>query len=284
MNILDIEVYLENFSNRKFDEVYENQISNYLKKTKINFVKQNNEPDAKYCLVLESILKIQNRYLNAFKEFKNKKYYEGWCSLERCEIDLKFLSPHFQINKTNKYWLYFIKNHLHKFQSIFPYIYFLSPEILEKTKICSVCKKQISIRHSCGHEVGEIYSGEYCYRIVTDAEFIGTAFVEKPIQKYSVPFLHNEKTGEKIDQYNYEVIEYLITGLYSPFDKWDVNKSKKRHPHSLFKTYGRNDNCPCGSNKKFKKCCLKKSGVLKTHFQFKFTVPPPKQLQRLKFV
>jgi hypothetical protein len=36
----------------------------------------------------------------------------------------------------------------------------------------------------------------------------------------------------------------------------EVNRAHSQHPENPFKGVGRNDRCPCGSGKKFKKCCL----------------------------
>jgi len=282
MNIQNVKRYLENFSQR--DSSNDKNVFDYLEKIKNNFVSEKNEEKSKYCFILQNILKIQQLYINSYNGIKNKEYYKGWCTLERCELEIKFLIPHFNITPDNRYYLYFIKDHVNKYQSIFPYKYFASPEILEKEKKCSICNKIISIRKPCGHEVGEIYNGQYCFRMVTDLEFLGVSLVKEPLQKYSVLFLQDEKNNKRIDHYDYSVIEYLMHSLKSPYDSWDVVLTRIRHPHSHFKTYGRNDDCPCGSKKKYKDCCLKESGVLRPHYQFTFSEPPPKDLLGIKYI
>jgi len=283
MNIRKVENYLEAFQKRNNDDVKEKKIYNLLDKAKLDSVSKNNEKEAKYYFILQNILKIQQLYITAYNELKNEKYYKGWCNLERCELELKFLIPHFDITPSNDYWLYFIKTHVKKYQSIFPYKIFASPEILQTEKKCSICNKIISIRKPCGHEIGEIYDGQYCYRRVTGIEFLGVSLVEEPLQKYSVMFIPDEKTNKEVDHYNYSVVEYLMKCLKSPFDSWDVSQTETRHPHSHFKTYGRNDKCPCGSEKKYKNCCLKESGVLRPHFQFTFSKLPSKELLGLRY-
>jgi len=151
---------------------------------------------------------------------------------------------------------------------LFPYKLFFSPEIIEHEKKCNICGKIISIRNPCGHEVGEIYNGEMCIRIVTKAEFISISLVESPLQKYSVPFMTDPKTGKTVDHYDYSLLENLLKILKSPFDEWDYKKTTKMYPHSKFKHIGRNENCPCGSGKKYKQCCLKREGVTLPHYEF----------------
>jgi hypothetical protein len=110
------------------------------------------------------------------------------------------------------------------------------------------------------------------------------ATVESPLQKYSVPFFHDEKTGKSKDHYNYSLVKYLSNCLRSPFDEWDVSWKKIRHPHSKFKSVGRNDPCPCESKQKYKKCCLPEAGVLRPHCEFSFSIPPPDGVSNFEYI
>ncbi len=105
----------------------------------------------------------------------------------------------------------------------------------------------------CGHRVGEIYNGEMCHRILTKLEVMGISIVDKPVQKYSVLFLSDEKTGKQRDHYNYALVQYAIGALREPFDGWDVERTSRHQPHSRYAAIGRNEPCPCESGKKYKK-------------------------------
>jgi len=249
-------------------------ISSSLKTLKEDAVGRNDQPAAKDIWCLETTLAVQNKYLAAFAELRAGKFYEGWCSLERVEINLQHLSVHLPY-LANEYQLGFIDSHSRKFQSLFPYKIFMSPEILEIEKVCTICRQVVFIRRSCGHRVGEIYNGEMAAREVTKWTIVGTAMVEHPVQKYSVPFLQDPQTHQQVDHYDYSTVRYAVHALASPFDGWDVQWTKIRHPHSRFPGVGRNDPCPCESGMKYKKCCLPESGVLRPHCQFSFDVPPP---------
>ncbi len=144
----------------------------------------------------------------------------------------------------------------------------MSPEILEHEKKCNICGRVISIRKPCNHEVGEIYNGDMCCRIVTKMNFLGISMVESPVLKYSVPFIDTEKTGEFVDHYNYSLLEYLIEMLLNPFEDWSFKLTSKIYPHSHYENHSRNDKCPCGSGAKYKKCCLQKDGVELPHYEF----------------
>lgn len=281
MTLNDTKRYLQevksNFNSRDSDPILE-----FLDQKKQDMVSVDDQDCAKEIWCLEQIIRIQDGFINAFYQLKNGDYYKGWCSFEQVELKLQFLSRHFDTN-SNIYQLNFIDKHTEKFQSIFPYKIFMSPEFVEKEKVCNICDKKISIRNPCGHRVGEIYDGEMCSRIVKKADLLSISFVENPVQKYSVPFTKDEETDEQIDHYNYQVVEYLIERLKAPFDGWDIDWQERRIPHEKFPDVGRNEKCPCDSGKKYKKCCLNKEGVLRPHCEFIFDNPPPDNMNTLEY-
>lgn len=233
-----------------------------------------NEAGAKDLWCLEQTLKAQEGYIRAFADLKARKFYEGWCRFEEAELALHFLEPH-ENEPSARFRLDFIREYIPKWQSLFPYKLFLSPELLEEEKECSICGAKVAPRNPCGHRVGEIYGGQMCCRVVTKLDVMGVGLVDNPVQKYSVPFIPDPVTGKSRDHYNYGVVQYAIDCLRSPFDRWDVEKTTRIQPHSRFRHVGRNDACPCESKKKYKKCCLGKEGVIRPHLQFSFAVPPP---------
>ncbi len=168
MNLSDIVLYLKAFKNRvkKADE-----ISKILKNLKVELLKKEDEKGAKLIWCYETVLLIQTTYIDAFNKMKNKDYYKAWCLLERCEDNIMFLKSHFSID--NIFYLNFIEEQVGKFQCVFPYKYFLSPEIIIHEKECNICGSKISIHNYCGHRVGEIYDGKMCCRIIKKLEFIG---------------------------------------------------------------------------------------------------------------
>jgi len=282
MNIDQVIEYLKNIKERDSSPKKLAEVNEALKKIKGKALKENNQEEAKRIWCFQQTLKIQENYLIAYRQMKHGYFYEAWCTLEQCELSSGFLSSHFSICD-DEYLLNFINKHVEQYQSLFPYGMFFSPEILVKEKKCNICRKRVSIRKPCGHEVGEIYNGEMCGRLVENIEFLGISFVKSPVQKYSVLFMTDQKTGKKVDHYSYSLIRYLIKRLQSPFDSWDVHWTKRRHPHSKFKYVGRNDKCPCGSEEKYKNCCLMESGVLMPHCIFTFSVPPPVELRNTEY-
>jgi hypothetical protein len=253
------------------------QVKSTLKKIKDLAVAQGNQECAKKVWCYEQILLIQTTYVSAFRTMKNGSYYEAWCLLERVEIALNSLLRHFSGNRNaDEYKINFIDKHTKQFQSLFPYKLFLSPALLELEKECSICQKPVSIRNSCGHTVGEIYNGEECLRKITKLKVLEISVVRTPLQKYSVLFPSDPKTGNREDSYNYTPVKYVLDRLSDPFDAWDIQRTKISHPHSHYQHINKDDPCPCESGKEYKGCCLSESGVLRPHLEIIFHVEPPK--------
>jgi hypothetical protein len=133
--------------------------------------------------------------------------------------------------------------------------------------------------------VGEIYDGEMCCRIVTEAELLEISVVPDPVQKYSALFFStNSETDEREDNYDYRIISYLIKCLASPFDPWTFQWTKIRHPHSRYTHLEYDSPCPCESGKTYGDCCLLESGVLRPHCQFSFLRKPPNDPNEIEYL
>ena len=128
--------------------------------------------------------------------------------------------------------------------------------------MCSICGKECTIRNHCGHELREIYNGKRCIRFIKDFEPDHIAIVKNPHWKWRVLFGKDEETGEKVDNYDYSFVNYLIELLPSPFEDWNYKRVKQLVPHSEFEEFKKDDKCPCRSGKKYLECCLEKEGIL----------------------
>ncbi len=238
---------------------------------------------AKVTWVLRQILEAQETYVRAFREMSDGRFFDGWCSLEKVETGLFFLEPHYTVSQDDEYAVRLIGKQTDQFQKLFPYGVFCSPAWLVKERRCSICDSSISIRRRCDHETGEIYDGFMCGEVITAAEPLEVSMVDTPLQKYSVPFFKDPKTGEQVDHYDYTMVSYVIKGLRNPFDSWSAQWTKARHPHSRFKHVAPRESCPCESGATYEMCCLKESGVLRPHLQVEFTTPPHVPLPRIAY-
>ena len=274
MNLSDVLLILENapdnFANRDAQ-----LCKDTLEGLKREAILHGSEATSKDIWCYERLLLLQELYHRAFREIKDGAFYEGWCTFENAKQAADSLINHFK-DETEIFHLAFIIGAIPKFQSIFPYRLFISPEMVYSGYECSICGSAMSVRNSCEHSIGEIYQGEICYREVTKVDWLGCAIVASPAHKYSVLF--NVVEGKHDDQHDYTLIRFLAERLRSPYDGWCFELTKTRHPHTRFTHIGRNDACPCDSDKKYKKCCLPEEGVLRPHYRFQFEVMPPAEL------
>lgn len=243
IDILQISSYLMGFKGTELKPDILVELSE-LKKNEVN---QGNQKESKNIWCLEQVYKVIDHFLTAYKKLVDKEYYKAWCELNRAEIELHFLRKHLNYSG-DLYSLEYIEKNIFQLQKLFPYQIFSSRESTVKKWRCSICKRVITLRNSCNHELGEIYNGEQCFRIVEDIEYHGVAIVTKPFDKYAVIFLEDS-------EYNYTFLENLMGNWENPYEKWELHTSRELIEE--FKDLGRNELCKCNSGRKYKKCCLK---------------------------
>lgn len=107
-----------------------------------------------------------------------------------------------------------------------------------------------------------------CHRIVDKSEILGISLVEDPGNKYSVMFKTDSSTGEQLDHYSYDIIDYLFKNLTSPYEFWDLRVFQLEIKEEDFKDLNEKDNCNCNSGLKFKDCCNNKIGEKYPHYEF----------------
>jgi len=233
-------------------------------------VEEDDEGTAKDIWCLEHILIIQGEYVEAFAQMKQGNYLVAWRALAQVEVNLSFLARHFS-ERNGEYRIHFIEQHVARFQKLFPYPIFASPEFVHIRKACTICGREVSLRNPCGHRVFEIYGGEMCGRRIEKAEVLGISLVRHPLNKYAV-MLPLKSDGT--DPYNYSLVRYAVDRLASPFHVWTLQETRMRHPHGRYRHVGRNDPCPCESGQKYQECCLPTSGVMRPHYEFGFAHEP----------
>jgi hypothetical protein len=236
---------------------------------KSDAVTNNDQLLAKACWCLEQIARAQDNFVVGFTKGKQDDFYGFWCDLEQCDIALKFLGRHYPIEDV-AFSLSYLQKHVPQFQELFPYRYFGSPGIVVKERVCSICGALFKLRSGCEHVVGEIYNGEMCSRILLSGDLLEVSIVDSPVHKYSVIF------GPDIT-YDYGAVRYVLSGHRSPWHGWTyeirtIIDGKERFPGT-----GRNQRCPCGSGKKYKKCCQLRAREHQ-HYEMFFEESPPSTL------
>jgi hypothetical protein len=273
MTARKIEEYLEK-ANRQLDP----QVPSELIKLKEQAVADKDENTANYIWCLQQVYKIQSSYLIAFERMKSGKFEDAWYALDRTDIEISFLDPHFKkyfgCPVGFKFYIGPILNSVKQFQKLFPYRLFTSREDIVKEEKCSICGKKISLRHGCNHRIGQLYMGEMCCHEITDMEFLAIDIVTDPFDKYAIIKMEGQ-------EYNYAPLEQLMNVITDPFTLWNVDELQVVNPE--YKNIGRNDLCPCGSGKKYKKCCLGTDRIYTKHYRINLANRESGDIQPLTF-
>ncbi|KAF2392238.1 SEC-C domain-containing protein [Pseudomonas frederiksbergensis] len=246
-------------------------------------VARKDEQEANRFWCVQTIIKVQRYFMEAFDKIKNGAFYDAWCEFERCEIALSNLSTHFNAEETDSHRLQYIRCMLERWQSLYPYKLFASPEFIKKKIVCSVCKRRVTPRASCGHKKGSLYNGEMCYHLVEEMDLISISLVEQPVQRYSVLFLGSED-GTQRDHYDYGNVKYVADGVASPFHEWVPEWTTHFVTAAEVAHLSTDHPCPCLSGKHFGECCIDKQEVEVPHLQIYFLVPPPRELPNFQFL
>ena len=209
---------------------------------------------AKAIWCLETIGRIQDHFVSAFLHLKTSEFKEAWDQFERCEIETSFLDRHF-IEEHGEFGIEYIRTHTRQFQELFPFTAGISPAFLYEDVRCSICDTRIGLRSGCEHIVDKIYDGEMAARVIHKAKMLHISIVDNLVQKYSVIFPNGN------DDPRFKPINELVNRLGAPWRRWGFEKEERRDVHPAFRKVGRNDHCPCGSSRKYKRCCLNNEKV-----------------------
>lgn len=255
MILSEIEEYL-----KKKHVILDEDVLEDIEKHLAQAQQEQNETLANTCWCLREIYKIQKSFLSVYNNLKKGKFEEAWCGLERTDIMIGFLEENYDVGNslTDPFSIVFIKTMIPRYEKLFPKYLFTSRETLIKKQKCSICGADTKLRGGCKHKLGKLYCGEMCSYIVTEAKLLGVAVVKDPFDKYAV--MHVEGM-----EYDYSMIRQLSQGLKSPYDYFNINISKRMR--DIYKGVERNDLCPCGSGKKYKKCCLGTDAVNEDHYE-----------------
>ena len=252
MTITEIETYLA-IKHSSLDD----SIGEEIEQLRKDAISQQNEERANYCWCLKQIYHLQKGFISAVNSLKLKNYEDAWCMFDRVDIGLSNLENNFDTSQGNdRYHLLFIARMIKEYQKLFPYCHFLSRECIIKAEECTICGKPVSLRKPCGHKVGKLHMGELCLRKVTDIELKALCVVTDPFDKYTFLQIPDH-------EYNYGMLEELMREIDDPYDEFSIETIKVIKPE--FKSVGRNELCPCGSGKKYKKCHLRTAEELMDH-------------------
>ena len=207
--------------------------------------------------VLSIYLLMLEYYAEFWKEVIDKKFPRSWNLLQETITTLrvvkKFSGQH------EGFYLGLIEKQVTAIEKLYPYKFFMSIEAITEGAECSICGKEIDSLE-CEHIAGELYNGQMACRIIKEIKKVpSVSIVTSPADKGCI--IQPMDNGSL----SFRMVEFLadtvISRQMNPWEFGGIEETTTRETVSKFNKVGRNDKCPCGSNKKFKKCCLGKGQV-----------------------
>ncbi len=224
---------------------------------KEQFLANQDQAGAKQVWCLETVLRTQETYLEAFSQLQAGTFYAAWCNLERVENQCSALRRH--LGLPPDYWLDFMLEKTHQWQELFPYRMFFSPAYMIKEKRCNICDEQVLLRGGCSHLQGEIYDGRMCAHHIISAPIQEVSLTPFPHQKYSVAFIDGGSPSN--DNYDYSIARATVERLDSPFREWHIQHTRRAVPTEKFGAIAPDESCPCDSKEPFARCCSGQSTI-----------------------
>ena len=201
--------------------------------------------------VLDSYLSFWRSYCETWKLIVNKEFKESWCKLQDSIDLLKTLK------KFSRIRLDFFENQLLELEKAYGYHIFMSAGIIVEEYECSICGKDIDSLE-CNHRIGRLYRGEIASGIAKNITIDHASLVSSPDNKRCVVSNENDSHIFTIIRYLSNVIENKQCSI-SDFNRIEISENKHKNPDYV--PQGRNEQCSCGSGKKFKKCCIDKEYI-----------------------
>lgn len=211
--------------------------------------------------LLKQILSFHNHLVKFWEEICNAKYSSSWNYLQNCLDSLRSINK-FALNNQKTDYLNFFEKQLLILEKLYPYNIFLSTGMEVGFYECSICGKNID-SFECEHEIGELYSGEIAIAIAKGVVNLDhVAMVKHPNDKRCViQYDDNSDQFMNLQFLNREINRRKVT----PITIYDADETPKKEINKKYVKLKRNEKCFCGSNKKFKNCCINKQFIEKEH-------------------
>lgn len=249
LNKLKVRIQDNDFCNSKSEF---NTCTELFERVKQKAIDNHDEKLANAQFVFKKYFRLFCYISRYFCKLTQRSFRDSWDSLQDCIDAIKYVRKFVPAsNRLELDGLYRLFSH---YEDLYPRYIFSSSEYVISKSHCSICGKSMQSL-DCPHIIGELYWGEPAKEIITEiTECQAICLVSHPEDKRCILELENDNRSE--DEKYSKLIQYLE--LKQPFfqDFYITEKKEYRERNDITKV-GRNDPCPCGSGKKFKKCCEK---------------------------
>jgi hypothetical protein len=213
--------------------------------------------------LLKQVLSLHSSLITMWEKIYKTEYSSSWNDLQNCLDRLRSINK-FSLNNQKSEVLDFFEKQLLILEKLYPYNIFFSMGMVVALYECSICGKNID-SFECEHDIGELYNGEIAIGIAKDITDINhISMVENPMDKRCVVQYEDNCHQFKGLQF---VNSQLRSNQLTPITLYDVDETPRKIPNENYVKLKRNEECFCGSNKKFKKCCINKKYILEEHIE-----------------
>lgn len=229
----------------------------------INKLTSNDELILNDIYLLKQISLFHNSLISLWEDIYQEKYSNSWNHLQTC-FDLLRNINKFSLNNQKTKELDFFEKQLLIIEKLYPYNVFMSMGMETSLFECSICKKNID-SFECEHDIGELYYGEIAFGIAKDITDINhISMVENPMDKRCVAQYSDDGHQFKGLQF---LNKQLISDQLTPITIYDADETPRKILNDNYIKLERNEKCFCGSDEKFKKCCINKKYTEEQHIE-----------------
>ncbi|MBI5791875.1 MAG: SEC-C domain-containing protein [Rhodocyclales bacterium] len=206
--------------------------------------------------VVDRYLDFISKYGLTWESIVNQHFSDSWCSLQDA-LDLLRL-----VKRFSRLDISFFEDQVIELERAYPYNVFFSIGATVEYFECSLCGKNIDSQE-CPHIQGQLYRGAMANAIVRNfVQLDHVAMVAHPRDKRCV--VSYEDDGKQ-----FQLVRHLSSLIANRqcriLDFGHLKFSKRFRPNPDYRKLRRNEQCYCGSGKKFKYCCIAMSHVESDH-------------------
>ncbi len=213
--------------------------------------------------LLKQVLSLHGSLITMWEEIYNMKYSSSWNYLQNCLDRLRNINK-FSLNNQKSEALDFFEKQLLILEKLYPYNIFFSIGMVVALYECSICGKNIDSLE-CEHDIGELYNGKMAVSIAKDITDINhVSLVSIPRDKRCViQYDDNSPQFNRLQFLN----QQLVSNKLTPITLYDADETPRKKLNENYVELERNEKCFCGSDKKFKKCCINKKYIEEQHIK-----------------
>lgn len=202
---------------------------------------------------------IYRHYFKFFSTFASyhlnlieNRYKNSWDILQDCLDEAKIVGEFVDIKDRKE--IPEIVAILLQYEKLYPYRVFASSEYIVSKSHCSICGKSMQSL-SCPHRKGKLYWGDFAIEMIDEIkELQAVCLVSHPEDKRCIIELQEDRDIPEKEKF--KKLDEFVKLKINPLQNFEIETKIEQRRDTKIQKANRNDLCPCGSGKKFKRCCI----------------------------